>query len=507
MKTLQYLISLLFFLHQAGMLMAQSNGSSCANALSLYPAGTGDCSNSSGAQYAGQYQCEYGDCANNAMPASGGGVDGSCTSDNDASQQGIWLTFTATSNNITITNMTDYSGPGAADIEKKDYVIFSGSCGSLTQIGCAANVANGSSTTVSGLTAGQTYYIWVTRSSQSLAAGCATCNLAATCLTSTVAFVPSGETCASAVSLTTNVTLASTNANSVANGPICSGSVENDVWYQWCAPASWPAGQQAYISVYDQICNSTSGLQLTVWNTNTTCPTAATDPDIVCQNPGSLTQYYYQWTAVANTCYYIVLDGYAGTACSYNITVGSIIVLLQNEFFLRAIPEDRGVMLNWNFNTSGTFIQFEVQKSHDGNLFYPISRFEHNAETNFSSYLDEHFENELSYYRILATTSNGENIYSYTVVVNPDFSTDSPLLVYPNPVNKNEIITIYAQLGGRDSDPVLVEYFDISGVLKKSVLQNSSGNSIILPADVSSGMYFIKCTRAGHTAFTRVVVK
>lgn len=318
------LILILFGFTWSNSLLAQNNGSSCASALQLYPAPAGDCNNTSGPQYAGQYQCESGDCINFNFPATAG-TDGTCTSDNDATQVGTWLKFVATANNATITNMTDYAGPGAADVEKKDYVVFSGSCGSLTQIACYAEVPNGGSNTVTGLTTGQTYYIWVTRSAASIAQG-GTANAAATCLTSTVPYVVAGDACSNATVLTTNVTLSSTNANATSNGPICSGSVENDVWYQWCAPSNWPIGQTAYINVNNQVCNSTSGLQLTVWNTNNTCPTLSTDPDVVCQNPGATTNYYYTWTPVAGNCYYITLDGFAATACSYDITVGTNIV-------------------------------------------------------------------------------------------------------------------------------------------------------------------------------------
>lgn len=307
------LLILVLFLTTSMVSFGQA-GSSCDDPITLYP--NVDCDNSSGAQYAGHYSSLYGDedPFNNAGYGNVDGIDGTCAGD-DLTQDVLWVKVCATTTSFTLGN-TISGGPSPP---ARDYAVFSGTCGSLTEIGCYT-VAGGGSQTVNGLTAGECYYIMVS------AASGGTSTFQRLCVTSTVPYTPPNDDCANATVLSTDLTMTGTNANCTEQGPICSGSVENNAWYVWCAPSTWPVGQQAFINLNNQICNSTAGLQLTVWGTGSNCPTLSTDPDILCENPGNQTDYYYQWTAVANECYYITVDGYAGTACTYDLTVGSIVI-------------------------------------------------------------------------------------------------------------------------------------------------------------------------------------
>ncbi|MFT4600413.1 MAG: hypothetical protein ACI857_000587, partial [Arenicella sp.] len=305
---------LLFFTITLTLISYGQPGSSCADAITLYP--NTDCGNSCGAQYCGFYSSLWANqgSINNAGYGNTEGIDGSCAGD-DNTQDVLWATVCATTTSFTLENDAA-TGPNPPS---RDYSVFSGSCGSLTEIACYT-VAGGGSQLVSGLTTGECYYIMIS------AANGGTSTFQRLCVTSTVPYAPANDDCANATVLSTDVTMTATNANTTALGPICAGSVENNAWYVWCAPASWPVGQQAFINLNGQVCNSTSGLQLSVWGTNAVCPTSAADPSIVCENPGNQTDYYYQWTAVANECYYVTVDGFAGTACTFDLTVGSIVI-------------------------------------------------------------------------------------------------------------------------------------------------------------------------------------
>ena len=320
---------ILFLLVFSGLNVFSQAGNSPCDALQLYPYTS--CGNTSGPQYAGHYQSE--NAAGNNVPMTGTStINPACTTDNETTQAVRWISVTATTTSFTITNLTDYSGPGAATAEQRDYVVFSGPCNSLTQIACGASIPLNGTLNVTGLTAGQTYYIMVSQSAAAFT-GNPTANAAATCITSTVPHVPSNDACSNALVLQNNVSYTSTNADSTADGPsVCqnpaSGSVENNVWYQWCAPANWPVGQLAYLNVNNQVCNSTQGLQLSIYGPGTTCAqiTAGTATSVVCQNPGATTDYNYTFTATANQCYLIVLDGFAGTACTYDILVSASLI-------------------------------------------------------------------------------------------------------------------------------------------------------------------------------------
>ncbi|MFN7044175.1 MAG: gliding motility-associated C-terminal domain-containing protein [Flavobacterium sp.] len=322
-------IILIFLVFTSLNAFSQAAGDSPCNALQLYPYTS--CSNNSGAQYAGHYQSETATGANVTMTGTST-INSACTTDNETTQAVRWIEVVATTTSFTITNLTDYSGAGAATAEQRDYVVFSGSCSSLTQIACGASIPINGTLNVTGLTAGQTYFIMVSQSAAAFS-GYPAANAAATCITSTVPHVPTNNACSNAFILQNNVSYTSTNADSTADGPsVCqnpgSGSVENNVWYQWCAPANWPVGQLAYLNVNNQVCNSTQGLQLSIYGPGTTCAqiTAGTATSVVCQNPGATTDYNYTFTAAANQCYLIVLDGFAGTACTYDILVSASLI-------------------------------------------------------------------------------------------------------------------------------------------------------------------------------------
>ena len=71
-------------------------------------------------------------------------------------------------------------------------------------------------------------------------------------------------------------------------------------------------------------CNSTQGLQVSVYAANTNCPFNAGSPTVDCANPNDVVNFYTDWVAAANQCYMIQIDGYAGSACYSKLIVNSI---------------------------------------------------------------------------------------------------------------------------------------------------------------------------------------
>jgi hypothetical protein len=431
-------------------------GTSCSNPYIIYPATS--CSNTCGNQFCGGMQCPTGNC-NSYVTAAGssGGLNPGCTTDNETTQNVVWLRVTATADNITINNGSPYTGSGSANANRRDYAVYSGTCGNLTQIACGS-VAGGSSAPVTGLVAGQTYYIMVSPSSLNT-----TANATSICITSTVGYVAPGNTCANAVSLNTNTTYTFTNAGATADAVICNGSVENNVWYRWCAPANWPVGQQAYINVNNQVCNATYGLQLSVWNTGNNCPVSTANQSLICQNPGTLTQYYYQWTAVANQCYYITIDGFAGTACSYSLTVGSIIVLPVELLEFQAAAVNDRVALRWSTASEINNDYFIVERSKEGHEFEPVVRVEGAGTVSVTS----HYEAEdlqpfsgISYYRLRQTDFDGTVTYSDPIAVNNQ-SLLRGFNLTPNPASSSLFIRMQACPEGQQ----VLKIYGVSGQL------------------------------------------
>jgi hypothetical protein len=493
-KTLTLILILFSFLPSFSQV-----GSSCSDPYLIYPATT--CNNTCGAQYCGNMQCPTANCSAYVTAAgSSGGLNPSCSSDNETTQSVIWMQVTATASSFTINNGSPYVGAGAANANMRDYVVYSGTCGSLTQIYCGTVGAN-SAASITGLTAGQTYYIMA-----SPASGNTTATATNTCITSTVGYAAPGNACASAVNLNTNVTYTYTNAGSTANGPICSGSVENDTWYRWCAPANWPAGQQAYISVYDQVCNGPQGLQLSVWDSASSCPTSASSPSVICQNPGALTQYYYQWTAVANRCYYVTLDGYAGTACVFNITIGSIIVLPVELLNFTVVAKSDHVDLNWATASEINNEYFIVEKSRNGFDFIPVSKLDGAGNsTEILNYYtqDEEPWNGISYYRLKQTDFDGQ--FSYSDIVPVKFSDAKNLfVVQPNPsIDKSEAV-FSSSANGVSTLRILDSY----GRLLINTEINTHEGINRFQFDISSfakGVYFVTLENEAEVSKLRII--
>lgn len=421
-------------------------GSSPSNPYIIYPATS--CTNTCGQQYCGNMQCPTGDCGAFVNAAgSSGGLNPGCTTDDESTQKVIWLDVYATTTSFTINNGSPYVGGGAANSNRRDYAVYSGTAGALTQLACGS-VAGNSAATVTGLTTGNWYKVMVSPASTNT-----TANATNICITAPVGYTAPGNNCPSAVSLTTNVTYTYTNAGATADATICSGSVENNTWYRWCAPANWPAGQQAFVSVFNQVCNTTQGLQLSVFNTGTTCPTTATAPNVICQNPGTLTQYYYQWTAVANTCYLISLDGFAGTACQYRLTVGSIVVLPIELVSFDAKNEGDKVKLNWTTASEVNNDYFTVERSADGKTFEALQFVDGAGTTsemrNYTTF-DTKPLRGLVYYRIKQTDLDGATTYSQMV---PVLRTDSKniLSISPNPAQQMAQVTFESARGSQRS--------------------------------------------------------
>jgi len=417
-------------------------GTSATNPYIIYPATS--CNNSCGAQYCGNMQCPTGDCGAFITAAgTSGGLNPICTTDDESTQKVIWLDVYATTTSFTINNGSPYVGGGAANANRRDYAVYSGTPAVNTQIACGSVAAN-SSVAVTGLTTGNWYKVMISPASTNTAT-----NATNVCITAPIGYTAPGNTCASAVSLTTNVTYTYTNAGATADATICSGSVENNTWYSWCAPANWPAGQQAYISVFNQISNTAQGLQLSVYNTGGICPTTTTAPNVICQNPGTLTQYYYQWTAVANQCYLISLDGFAGTACQYRLTVGSIVVLPIELARFDALNEGSKVKLNWATASEVNNDFFTIERSSDGKEFEPLFVIDGAGTTSemraYTAY-DEKPMNGLSYYRIKQTDFDGASSTSEMVAIRRT-GIKNAIAMSPNPAQQEVQLTFEENRG------------------------------------------------------------
>ena len=499
MNRLLLIASMIF---SCGIGFSQNTGATPCDAVDLYPAAIGDCSNSCGAQLCGEYQCQTSGCTNVAMPGIAT-VDGSCTPDNDIGQSCTWISVTATATDLTIDNETSYAGPGAANIEKKDYTIFSGPCGSLTEVGCASDIAGGGSANFTGLTVGDTYFIMVTRSQTSITEGCPTCNASSSCAQSTVPYDPANDDCTSSTSMSSGVPITGTNGNSTVGTDLAvclnpaSGSVENTVWFEWCAPGSWVAGDTAYVHVYNQTCNGTQGMQMSVYGATETCATiaAGTATSLVCENPGTTSDYYFTWTANAGECFLIILDGFAGTACTFDIQVNDS-PILTSVFDGLSIFRDDQINVEWKVKLEADNSHFNLSFSEDVISFEEIAQVQsignHSTGATYS-YTDVKSRHSGGYYRLSQVDLNGkETILATTYLAGTFKASAQDMRLYPNPADQSIAIEVSHQ--GNDIPGKLYIYSMRGELLSVHEKNIRSGQNLftINTRDFPEGSYYIK---------------
>lgn len=202
-----------------------------------------------------------------AATASGTGL-GSCggTADDD-----VWYTFVAT-------GTTHQVGFNNATGSTTDFMcsVYSGACGSLTQLNCNEWYGSGSAS-VTGLTAGSTYRVRIFSWSSSIQS--ATFNV---CV-GTPPPPPSNDNCGGATPLTVNADLncgsqtAGTVTSATASGTglgSCSGTADDDVWYSFVATGTTHnvgfnnatgTTTDFMCSVYSGACGSLTQLNCNEW--------------------------------------------------------------------------------------------------------------------------------------------------------------------------------------------------------------------------------------------------
>ncbi len=395
------------------ILFAQS-GNSCEQPLVIFP--SVNCENTDGTTYFGKMPCLSGDCASYySMSGKTAVIDPACSQDDERKQSVVWIKVRATADNFTINNGNAYISFGAAAANTKDYVVFSGSCANMMQIACHTLTAN-SSARVEGLKAGKDYYIMASPAITQTKA-----DAISLCVTSTNAYVPAGDNCADAITLTLNSPLTANNAGASADGPVTNYSVENNTWYKWKAPSDWTTGQSAFIRVSNPICNSLEGLQILLWNTSNACPDNADKPAVVSKTPEIENEYYYQWTPQAGRSYYVSVDGYAGTACQFNFEIGAKTELPVNLITLDASSSGNSVELSWLTADESNNSSFTIEKSKDAEQFIPLMKLpgagKSTTERAYQS-RDEFPFPGINYYRLKQTDSEGNYTYTKTVAVN-----------------------------------------------------------------------------------------
>lgn len=195
----------------------------------------------------------------NSAGATNSGVSATCGSGPD---DDVWFSFVA----VTSSHTVNVAGSASYDAVLQ---VFSGSCGSLTSIGCVdASLSGGTeSVTVTGLTPGATYYIRVF----DYGTGAPSTTTFDICVVTNTP--PANDNCSGAFNLVSNSSCSYTSGTSL-NGTLstpaatCGSNADDDVWYMFTATntqhqvnVTGASNYNAVLEVYSGTCGSLTSMQ------------------------------------------------------------------------------------------------------------------------------------------------------------------------------------------------------------------------------------------------------
>jgi gliding motility-associated-like protein len=231
----------------------------------------------------------------------------------------VWFQFTATSTTHTI-NLNNVVG-STTDLM---HVLYSGSCGTLTQIYCS----DPNNSIANSLVVGQTYYVrvysWTGTANQT-----STFNLCIgtptpppSCITNT----PAGNSCATATPIcningycgNTSTIYSPTHTWTELTAAFC-GSLENNSFLSFVATSSTIS-----FDVWVTSSQNADGIQIMVFSAATCGSGPVTN--LTCWSPGTVAAGSTNVSAtglIPGNTYYIMIDGFAGDVCDYVIASNS----------------------------------------------------------------------------------------------------------------------------------------------------------------------------------------
>jgi hypothetical protein len=276
---------------------------------------------------------------------------------------------------------------------------------------------------------------------------------------------------------------------------ICAGgtwySNENTIYYSFT-----PTTTAATLEIDGIACNDGSGggiSQFGVWETCAAVNLAPTGANgflgcVVGTSPLSLTGL-----TVGQT-YYIVVDGNAGSLCSWDFAAtGGIVLPIDLLDFTAELIENKRVNLDWVTTTEINNDFFTIERSADGIVYEVVGIVSGSGNSNMiKSYdlVDETPYKGLSYYRLKQTDFDGKYTYSQVVDVNVKDAFEN-VIVFPNPVKGPSNLSFEAIQDGL----INLSVYDVSGreVMNMNHSVKQGNNTIELETSLlRSGMYFLK---------------
>jgi hypothetical protein len=389
----------------------------------------------------------------------------------------VWYTFTATNatENITVSSLT--VNPFA------NIAVYSGNCSSLVQLACSV----GPSTSVTGLTPGNTYYLRVRTQAQDFTV----------CISAPLPPITNDE-CAGAVSVPVNAnatctqTLAATMTGATASSDPLScfttGTLP-DVWFTFTAGGSTHNISTPPFTVNDS--------RMAVYSGNCGGLT-----EVYCGPPNATVT-----GLTAGSTYYVRILSIA--ASTFNICVSTPAPLPVSMGQLTGNIADGKAILKWSTYSEQINKGFDVMRSEDGKTFRSVGWIPSQATNgNSSALLDYSFTDPKAiagsaYYQLRQTDLDGKTALSNIVVLSTDGSNENTVMrAYPNPAK--DILHIDIMGNARADGQVSIT--DLTGKTLIKRQWSSTTGDIDLKA-LPAGIYFVKYANSSASAIQKIVKK
>jgi hypothetical protein len=398
---------------------AQNEGTSCADAIVLFPQGSTSCSQT-------QLNSSSWDLSTNGNP---NGITPSCWGTNHNNVG--WAQVTPTTTGTYTFDAICYTG-SSKDVPM---AVYTGSCGSLTAVagGCEDAGASGPCPATNftlTLTAGTTYYIaW--------SAPDGTSGLEGICIQGgTTPSAPANNSCGSATALTSNVPVSGTSVNATADLQLCSGSTENNVWYSYTPTTTGTY----YFQLTNANCASDIGFQVSIYNAGENCGSIAGGTGECSttgySNTGTNDDFQITLNLTAGVTYYINIDGQSGTECTFNVEMSTTTLPVTYMYFYGKYEDDLAT-LNWATASETNAAYFVIERSFDTKTFAKIGEVPANGTTNVSHYyrfVDRDLKEGLAYYRLRQYDYNNDNKRSTMVSLRANLKAED-FNFFPNPAS------------------------------------------------------------------------
>ncbi|UKN01148.1 T9SS type A sorting domain-containing protein [Paracrocinitomix mangrovi] len=419
----------------------------------------------------------------------GGATQSSQTNDcGGTADDDVWYSFVATSNTA-IVSLTNVSG-STTDLY---HSVYSGTCNS---IGTAISCSDPNSSSITGLTIGNTYYVrvysWTSTAGQTTdfdicimeTGACGTPATQDYCMAPALLTPGAG-------SFSANTSGTYTDDEPANLSSLFCGSIENNSWYEFVATSSTATFD--FVSVT----GCTSGIQAEVYDVTQDvngCCTGFTSMSN-CWNPSTATSGTVTATGLTvGQTYVLMVDGYGGDVCDFTVsnwTAYGILPVTLVDFVGMTLPDAN--QLSWVTKTETDNDHFNVLRSYNGMDFEKIGEIG-GAGTTVAEHQYQFSDREIRhgkvYYKLEQVDYNGQAAVTETIVLNREVTGNGVVDIWPNPATEKLMV----EINGEHHISGKLEVLDARGVVVKVInidIEHSQLLEIDL-LDLENGVYMLR---------------